>query len=105
MPASIDKRPSPEELLRRVQASSKASLQTAKEPPNIFIITIYGFRWQEIFCGANKVQLSNPGYVKDTSLLQNLYGGDSREIHRRNLMDVHPGSGGIAAAITGKLSG
>jgi Type I phosphodiesterase / nucleotide pyrophosphatase len=65
---------------------ASAQTQTAKEPPNIFIITIDGFRWQEIFDGADPALLSNPGYVKDTSLLQELYGGNSREIRRRRLM-------------------
>ena len=63
-----------------------AVAQTAKEPPNIFIITIDGFRWQEIFNGADPLIMSNPAYVKDTSLLQERFGGESAEIRRKNLL-------------------
>ncbi|HTE12714.1 MAG TPA: alkaline phosphatase family protein, partial [Chitinophagaceae bacterium] len=63
-----------------------ATAQPAKEPPNIFIITIDGFRWQEIFDGADPALLSNPAYVKDASLLQDMYGGDAKEIRRKNLL-------------------
>jgi len=63
-----------------------ATAQPAKEPPNIFIITIDGFRWQEIFDGADPALLSNPAYVKDTSLLQDMYGGDAKETRRKNLL-------------------
>ena len=41
--------------------------------PNVFIITTDGFRWQEIFNGADSIILSNPLYVKDTALLKQLF--------------------------------
>ena len=63
-----------------------ASAQPAKESTNIFIITIDGFRWQEIFEGADPALLVNPDYVGDTSLIGELYGGYSREIRRKKLL-------------------
>ena len=63
-----------------------AVAQIAKEQPNIIIITIDGFRWQEIFEGANPALLVDPKYVQDTSLIQEQFGGASPEIRRKNLM-------------------
>jgi hypothetical protein len=37
---------------------------------NIFIISTDGFRWQEIFNGADSIIINNPRYVKDTALLK-----------------------------------
>jgi hypothetical protein len=54
--------------------------------PNIFIITLDGFRWQEIFNGADPGLLSNPQYAKDTSLLQQMYGGATTTIRRQKLL-------------------
>lgn len=55
-------------------------------PPNIFIITTDGFRWQEIFNGADSAILNNPRYVKDTALLNQLYWDNEINIRRRLLM-------------------
>ncbi len=50
----------------------KSSSQNA---PNIFIITINGLRWQEVFTGADSLLLKDARYVKDIGLLNQLYGG------------------------------
>ncbi|GAB2837249.1 hypothetical protein [Ferruginibacter profundus] len=54
--------------------------------PNVFIITTDGFRWQEIFNGADSVILSNPLYVKDTALLKQLFWDSNVDERRRMLM-------------------
>jgi hypothetical protein len=59
--------------------------QTEKTP-NIFIITTDGFRWQEIFTGADSVLLNNPQYVKDTTLLRQLFWNGNIDERRRMLM-------------------
>jgi hypothetical protein len=62
---------------------------TAQDPAkaeNIFIITTDGFRWQEIFNGADSSLISNPKFVEDTSLIRQLYWDSDLEIRRRKLM-------------------
>jgi len=60
--------------------------QPPKEPPNVFIITIDGFRWQEIFNGADPALMHNPAFVKDTGLLQEMYGGSNPAERRKKLL-------------------
>lgn len=61
--------------------------QSADHPiENIFIITTDGFRWQEVFSGADSSLLYNPAYVKDTGLLASLYWAASAEERRKKLM-------------------
>lgn len=55
-------------------------------PPNIFIITTDGFRWQEIFSGADEKLLHDTTHVRDTALLQALYWHDNPIERRRKLM-------------------
>ena len=47
-------------------------LTTAKTK-KLFIITIDGFRWQEVFTGADPLLVANPDYVRDTLLTRQLY--------------------------------
>ncbi|MEP7254844.1 MAG: hypothetical protein ABI666_03655 [Ferruginibacter sp.] len=54
--------------------------------PNIFIITTDGFRWQEIFNGADSITINNPRYAKDTAALKELYWDDEINKRRRLLM-------------------
>jgi len=66
--------------------SAAAIAQSASEAENIFIITTDGFRWQEVFTGADSDLISNPRYVEDTSLLKQLYWDSTAEIRRQKLM-------------------
>jgi len=59
--------------------------QTVNQP-NIFIITTDGFRWKEVFNGADSVIINDPKYVSDTGLLNQIYWDDDLEIRRRKLM-------------------
>ncbi|MBP6024777.1 hypothetical protein [Ferruginibacter sp.] len=54
--------------------------------PNIFIITTDGFRWQEIFNGADSTIMDNPRYVKDTALLKQMYWHKDTDERRKLLM-------------------
>ncbi|HSC40576.1 MAG TPA: alkaline phosphatase family protein [Chitinophagaceae bacterium] len=60
------------------------------QPPvgtkNIFIITTDGFRWQEVFTGADSLLINNPRYVKDTGLVKGLYWDSSTLVRRQKLM-------------------
>lgn len=58
----------------------------AQNCENIFIITTDGYRWQELFTGADSSILMNPEYVKDTSTLKYLYWAATGEERRNKLM-------------------
>ncbi|HSY60452.1 MAG TPA: hypothetical protein VK796_01200, partial [Cytophaga sp.] len=58
----------------------------SQDSPNIFIITTDGFRWQEVFNGADSAILFNPKYVKDTATLRYMYWGNTPEERRQKLM-------------------
>jgi hypothetical protein len=40
---------------------------------NLFIITTDGFRWQEIFTGADSLLVNDPDFVRDTSLIKEMF--------------------------------
>jgi hypothetical protein len=52
----------------------------------IFIITLDGFRWQELFKGADDSIVANPAYTSDPETVGMLYGGSSTEEKRKKLM-------------------
>ena len=60
--------------------------QPTQAAPNIFIITTDGFRWQEIFTGADSLIINNPAYVKDTALLKQMYWDNDQNERRKMLM-------------------
>ena len=53
---------------------------------NIFIITVDGYRWQELFKGADSNILNNTSFTSDKETLEALYGGTSFEEKRKKLM-------------------
>ena len=53
---------------------------------NIFIITVDGFRWQEIYTGADPALIDNTRFVADTSLLRQLYWDTDPAVRRKKLM-------------------
>ncbi|MBL7742838.1 MAG: alkaline phosphatase family protein [Chitinophagaceae bacterium] len=53
---------------------------------NVFIITLDGFRWQEVFTGADPILLSNERYTPDTATMQLLYGSPDTEGRRKKLL-------------------
>ncbi|HET6254114.1 MAG TPA: hypothetical protein VFE32_08575 [Puia sp.] len=65
------------------QPPSQANHGSSKK---LFIITIDGFRWQEVFTGADPLLISNPDYIKDTLLARALYWDSSALERRKKLM-------------------
>lgn len=58
-----------------------------KQPaPNLIIITIDGFRWQEIFTGADPSLINNMHYTPDTATMKMLYWADGEKERRQQLM-------------------
>ncbi len=64
--------------------SLSKNLQSSAE--NIFIITVDGFRWQEVFSGADSVLINDEHYTKDIELTKLLYWDLSKEERRKKLM-------------------
>ena len=55
-------------------------------PENIFIITLDGLRWQELFFGADTVLIENENFVRDISALKEKYLLKNYEERRSQLM-------------------
>jgi len=53
---------------------------------NLFIITIDGFRWQEIFTGADSSLINDERYTPDTSTMKMMYWAPTPEERRKKLM-------------------
>jgi len=60
--------------------------QINSNPPNIFIITTDGFRWQEVFKGADHKIISDTNYVSDTSLMIDQFWSDDLLERKKKLM-------------------
>jgi hypothetical protein len=61
-------------------------LFTEKPVENLFIITIDGFRWQEIFTGADHSLINNVSCTPDTATMKMLYWANSEQERRQKLM-------------------
>ena len=53
---------------------------------NVFIITTDGFRWQEVFTGADSSLINNTAFVKDTSLIKEQFWDNDPLERRKKLM-------------------
>ena len=63
-----------------------ADAQLTPQTENIFIITTDGFRWQELFTGADPAMIGNPKYVQDTTLIKAQYWDEDPAVRRKKLM-------------------
>ncbi|MCM4150396.1 phosphoglyceromutase [Arenibacter sp. N53] len=55
------------------------------DAPNVVLITLDGFRWQELFSGADSLLVTNKDYVRDTTALKSHYWKATPE-ERRSLL-------------------
>lgn len=71
----------PENLTPKVHCSSKI-------PPvkNLFIITLDGFRWQEVFTGADSGLINDEKSTPDTGTMKDMYWAVDPEQRRKKLM-------------------
>jgi hypothetical protein len=53
---------------------------------HLFIITIDGVRWEEIYKGADPALIANEEYVRDTSLTREMYWDSTEILRRRRLL-------------------
>ena len=68
---------------------SLCSLSNAQDHPkarNIFVITIDGFRWEELFRGADSSMICNARNVKDTMLARQMFWDSTPCLRRQRLM-------------------
>src|SRR5688572_10298843 len=66
--------------------SGLVNAQTNRKTENIFIITLDGFRWQELFLGADSALIQNKTYTHDSLEMRSLFWMDSPEKRRKKLM-------------------
>lgn len=59
---------------------------TASTSENIFIIITDGFRWQEVFNGADSLLINNETFTADNATLKSMYWADTKEERRKRLM-------------------
>jgi hypothetical protein len=67
-------------------ACTSCDAQQQSDAPNIFIITIDGFRWQEVFTGADSVLINDTRFTKDTALTKMMYWAVSPSERRHKLL-------------------
>jgi hypothetical protein len=53
---------------------------------NLFIITVDGFRWQEVFNGADSVLINDENYCPDAATMKMLYWANTPDERRKKLM-------------------
>lgn len=73
-------------LVAFITGSLFLSAQTPTAPRNIFIITTDGFRWQEVFNGADSTLMRDTSLVKDTTLLKDQFWANTAEERRKLLL-------------------
>lgn len=60
-----------------------------EKSPNIFLITLDGVRWQEVFYGIDKELVDNTNYVENKSLLIDTYYSPQLFERRKNSCPLH----------------
>ena len=73
-------------LYALVLSSAFAECQSDSSTQNIFIITTDGFRWQEMFTGADSELINDQRFVADPALLKQLYWDPTAEGRRQKLL-------------------
>lgn len=72
-----------------ISCFSVCNLSIAQDHPkggNIFVITIDGFRWEELFNGADSSLMFDTRNVKDTLLARQMYWDSTTQLRRQRLM-------------------
>jgi hypothetical protein len=74
--------------LRATEKPVKEKTITSVVSPvkNLFVITIDGFRWQEIFTGADSSLINDEQYTPDTSTMKMMYWASTPQERRKKLM-------------------
>ncbi len=73
-------------FLTLLGTSFLSSAQPTLKTKNIIIITTDGFRWQEVFTGADSLLINNEKYTADTSFTKQMYWDETPENRRKKLL-------------------
>ncbi|MDC6387144.1 sulfatase-like hydrolase/transferase [Maribacter sp. PR1] len=65
---------------------SSTTVFAQQDDTNIVLITLDGFRWQELFTGADSLLVANTQYVQDTAALKESFWKESAEERREALL-------------------
>ncbi len=60
--------------------------QSENKTENIFLITLDGFRWQEMFTGADPQLIAHPDYVEDSTELKELFWRETAAVRKVTLV-------------------
>lgn len=60
-------------LVGLIVSSGSVSFAQSQETENVFLITLDGLRWQELFTGADSLLIAHPEYVEDSTELKELF--------------------------------
>ncbi|PIB28136.1 sulfatase-like hydrolase/transferase [Maribacter sp. 4G9] len=73
-------------LLLLLMCMGSGQVRAQQEETNIVLITLDGFRWQELFTGADSLLVANSDYVQDTTDLKRLFWKKSSGERRKALL-------------------
>jgi hypothetical protein len=73
-------------ILLFVSVFSEANGQPRLKTENVILITLDGFRWQELFTGADSLLITNKTFVKDPLALKNVFWAETSQERRELLM-------------------
>ena len=66
--------------------TNESSIRSLNEANKLFIITLDGFRWQEVFNGADSLLISNTAFNNNVANAKALYWSSSKDERRKKLM-------------------
>jgi hypothetical protein len=73
-------------ILLLLVISVLTNAQSDRKTENIFIITLDGYRWQELFAGADSALIEDKTYTKDLEKMKSLFWDGTPEARRKKLM-------------------
>jgi hypothetical protein len=73
-------------ILLSISVNTRRSFHPLNPDSKLFLITLDGFRWEEVFNGADSTLISDPDATEDTSLSKALYWDSQPEERRKRLM-------------------
>lgn len=73
-------------LLAALVAISTSSLVAQTKTENIIVVTLDGFRWEDVFGGADSALINDSVYVRDTAATKQMFWANSQEERRTKLL-------------------
>lgn len=67
-------------------SNTRKTIRSLNPENKLFIITLDGFRWEEVFGGADSMLINDPAITNDTSIAKALYWDATAEQRRKKLM-------------------